>query len=110
MVPRKTGDLKMYANKMGYTDIHPYEIVRKVSEKTLEIRAMDTVLDPAWKMVAHVGGFCANVVNNGGEWIITSNPENTVIRVRLGKKGYKNKYGERFVLSSEPEKFYDYNF
>ena len=100
----------MYMNKLGYTDIHPYEIVRKVSEKTLEVRAMDAVLDPNWKMVAHIGGFCAHVVNNGGKWIITSNPENAVERVRLGKKGYKDKYGERFSLSSEPVKFYDYNF
>lgn len=100
----------MYINKHGYTDIHPFEIVRQVGTKTLEVREMDAVLDPAWKMEAHIGGFCAHVVNNGGEWIITSNLENAVIRVRLGKRGYKDKWGGVYRLSSAPEKFYDYNF
>ena len=100
----------MYINKYGYTDIHPFEIVRQVGTKTLEIRAMDTVLDPNWKMVAHIGGFCANVVNNGGEWVITSNPANAITRVRLGNRGYKDKFGGVYRLSNEPVKFYDYNF
>ena len=29
-----------YANRHSYSDIEPYEIVRRVSEKTIEVRPM----------------------------------------------------------------------
>ena len=31
-----------FANRCGYSDVHPYEIVRIVSDKCIEVRAMDT--------------------------------------------------------------------
>lgn len=100
-----------YANHIGYSDINPYEVVRVVSEKTIEIREMDCERDESVKLDFVVGGFSAICVNQSNqEWFIKPNPENKVTRIRLGKNGWKDKHGRRFVLGTEPVKFYDYNF
>ena len=99
-----------YANFCGYSDVEPYEIIRKVSDKCYEIRAMDAVKDPAVVTQFVVGGFSA-VSDNAQKWIISSNSENEIIRIRANKKkGFANKYGQRFSLSDKPCKYYDYNF
>lgn len=102
-----------YANQIGYTDITPFEIIRTVSEKCLEIREMDAVRsNPENKLGFIPGGFCGHHANQDEqEWAITSNPENRVVRIRLRKNGqWRDKYDNRFVLSWKPKKFYDYNF
>jgi hypothetical protein len=51
------------------------------------------------------------VVNqNQQRWLISSNPEGRVFRIRLGKRGWKDSSGSRYVLADQPQKFYDYNF
>jgi hypothetical protein len=103
--------MQKFANCYGYSDVNPYEVVRVVSEKTLEIRAMKCERDPSWKMEVNPGGFCANVSNqNDQKWFITSDESYPVSRIRLGKNGWKSKGGSKFVLSDAPVKFYDYNF
>lgn len=101
-----------YANHYGYSDVNPFEIVRRVSDKTIEIREMDAERDPEWKPEFHVGGFSAHCSNQHEQrWNITSNPENRVIRIRLSKSGvWKDAHGRKFGLSDQPVKFYDYNF
>lgn len=101
-----------YANKLGYSDVEPFEVVRVVSEKCLEVREMDAEIDPAWKPEWVVGGFAGQCVNQRSQkWIIASNPANPVRRIRLQKSGdWKAASGERFALSGMPIKFYDYNF
>jgi hypothetical protein len=100
-----------YANHIGYSDVNPHEVVRRISDKTLEIRAMSAERDPEWKPDFVAGGFCGTVVNqNRQRWIISSNPEARVFRIRLGKKGWKDSGGARYVLADKPQKFYDYNF
>jgi len=106
-------ETKKYANRIGYSDIYPYEVVRRVSEKTIEVREMDAVLDPACKKELQEsfvpGGFLGHTDNDLQKWIITSNPENRVERIRLHKDG--KYYGSgMFVLADEPVKHYDYNF
>ena len=104
--------MAQYANKIGYSDVVPYEIVRVIGKKTLEIREMDAELDAAWKPECHVGGFCCHVSNNRDQrWVITPNTNAHTIRVRARKDGYYyDKYGTKFSLSDQPRKFYDYNF
>jgi hypothetical protein len=86
-------------------------VVRVISEKTIEIREMDAKRDDSVKLEFIPGGFSAHCSNQRDQnWFITSNPENRVIRIRLGKKGWKDAHGRRFALSDEPVKFYDYNF
>ena len=101
----------LYANHYGWSDVNPFEVVRKVSDKTLEIRAMDAERSANWKPEFIPGGFSGICVNNGDqEWDIKSNENNPVIRIRLGKKGWKDAHGRRFGLSEKPIKHYDYNF
>ena len=99
-----------YANQFGYSDVSPCEVVKVISEKTIEIRYMDAEALP-WKREFHPGGFFGNTSNqNDQKWKITSNPENHVFRIRLGKNGWKDKYGNRYKLADKPIKFYDFNF
>jgi hypothetical protein len=100
-----------YANRHGYTDVTPFEVVRVISDKTIEVREMDAELDPTWKPEFHIGGFSAHCSNQREQrWNITSNPGNPVVRIRLGKKGWKSACGSRFSLNDKPIHFYDYNF
>ena len=43
-------------------------------------------------------------------WLIESDSEGAVRRIRLGKYGWKDAHGNRYQLSEKPVKFYDYNF
>lgn len=100
--------LYKFANYHGYSDIVPYEIVRHVSEKTLEIREMKAVVADDWKPDHLPGGFSGVCINqNDQKWFITSDPSNCIIRIRLSKKGWGK---GKFNLSGKPCKFHDYNF
>jgi hypothetical protein len=101
-----------FANHYSYSDVNPFEIVRAVSDKTLEVREMDAERDPAWKPQFHVGGFAAHCSNQREQrWNITSNESNPVVRIRLQKNGvWKSASGNKFYLADKPVKFYDYNF
>ena len=110
MTNATTTDMK-FANHYGWSDVNPYEIVRVISGKTLEVREMQAERDESWKPDFVPGGFFGTVVNqNQQRWTITSDPTSPVIRIRLGKDGWKDKHGKRFGLAAEPRKFYDYNF
>lgn len=99
---------QFYANQYGYSDIHPYEVVRVISDTTIEVRAMTATKDPSWEPVFHTGGFSAHCSNQHEQkWFYESNPDAPVQRIRKSKKGWKK--GE-FRISDEPRRFYDYNF
>jgi len=100
-----------YANFHGYSDVKPFEVIKQVSDKTLDIREMKAERDPSWKMDFVQGGFFGTVVNQSDQkWIITSDPAGRIVRIRLGKRGWKDRHGGRYDLSDTPHKFYDYNF
>jgi hypothetical protein len=101
-----------FANRLGYTDVNPCEIVKTISDKTLEIREMNAEQDLSWNPVWHPGGFFAHCSNQRDQkWTITSNENNPVIRIRLSKNnGWQDKYGQRYGIADAPRKFYDYNF
>lgn len=104
--------METYANHYGYSDVNPYEVVRVISDKTIEVREMDTERDESVELKWIPGGFAGHCVNQHDQkWRITSNKNNPIIRIRLSiNKGWQDKHGRRFVLGSEPVKFYDYNF
>ncbi len=120
-----TNITEKFANYLGYTDINPYEVVRVVSDKCLEIRAMNAEAIK-WDKKIVQGGFSHRVVNQDDQqWDITSNEANPIVRIRLNKSGqkydretksfidaygWKDKDGARYSLSNKPIKFYDYNF
>jgi hypothetical protein len=101
-----------YANHYGYSDVNPFEVVKVVSDKTVEVREMDSELDPTWKPEWVVGGFAGQCVNQQTQrWNITSNPAYKTLRLRLSKNGYwKSADGRKFQLEDKPVRFYDYNF
>ena len=101
-----------YANHIGYSDVNPYEVVKIISNKTLEVRSMTAEQDKSVKLEFHTGGFSAHCSNQRDQkWFINSNPQGEVIRIRLNKNGkWFDKYGNKFSLSDKPVKFYDYNF
>ena len=103
-----------YANHYGYSDIEPWEVVRVISDKTLEIRVMRCEPDQDNKGVLkfHVGGFAAHCSNlEDQKWIITSAGEGAyTTRIRKNKRGEWKRGDLKFRLSDEPVKFYDYNF
>lgn len=97
---------------IAYSDINPYEVIKVVSEKCIEIREMKAEKNPNFKPVFVAGGFSAICLNQGNqEWIIEPDESRPVIRIRANKKlGWADKYGKKFILSDKPVKYYDYNF
>lgn len=104
--------MQAYANHYAYSDVNPFEVVRVISDKTIEVREMDAQRDESVELTWEAGGFAGHCVNQRDQkWVITSNPDNPVVRIRLSaRKGWQDKHGRRFGLSDKPVKFYDYNF
>ncbi len=103
-----------YANMLGFSDVYPYEVVREVNDKMLDVREMHTERDMSVPMDFVPGGFAGVCVNQHKQkWIITSDPspENPIIRIRQSvKRGWRDANGNRFIVSDHPIKFYDFNF
>ena len=101
-----------HANQIGYSDVKPFEIIRKISDKTIEIREMKAEILNQNDLKFEVGGFSAHCSNQHDQkYSFTSDESNAIIRVRKHKNGYYFcKYGSRHSLSTKAIKFYDYNF
>jgi hypothetical protein len=100
-----------FANMILWSDVLPFEIVRIVSDKCIEVREMKATRDESVNLEFSVGGFAAHCSNQHEQkWIYTSNPENRVQRIRKNKKGGWGIGKTRFSLSDKPFKFHDYNF
>ena len=100
-----------FANHIGYSDVTPYEIIRVVSPRCIEVREMDAKLADGQKPEIIPGGFSGHCTNQRElKYDITSNESNRVVRLRFGKKGWKAATGERFAVDAAPIRFYDYNF
>jgi hypothetical protein len=97
--------IRKYCNRHGYSDIEPFEVVRVISHRKIEVRMMEAKLITA--PIQHVGGFCAHTENDTQEWECISVPENCIREITLTKKGWGQ--GE-YRMSKEPRNFYDYNF
>lgn len=110
---RRKREIKKYANYHMYTDVLPYEVVKTVSDQTVEIRPMKTV-QTRYPQDFHAGGFVGHFTDNrsGQEYEYQSDPEAPVMRIRwstANRQWQKGKY-MRFVMSDKPHKFHDYNF
>jgi len=101
-----------YANQYGYSDITPFEVLRVVSERTIDVRRMVATLDPSWKPEIIPGGFVGHCTNNSEQrWLFESDPSFATTRIRLNKKGrWFDKWGNRYCLFDTPIRFHDYNF
>lgn len=103
--------IKKFANLYLHSDVQPFEVVREVNAKTVEIRRRAAVKSPDFTPNFVPGGFSAVCTNlHDQKWIITPDPEARVVRARLRKDGqWWSAYG-RHVMADEPRKFYDYAF
>lgn len=101
-----------HANHHGYSDVTPYEIIKKVSDKTLDIRRMKYELLNMDELKFHAGGFMAHCSNmRDQKYSYESDTSEDLVRVRLRKDGnYYDKYGARYILNDQPIRFYDFNF
>ena len=102
-----------FANKIGYTDVYPYEVIRHITPKTIENRAMNSVLAPEFKPDIQPGGFAGHCTNNTEQqqkWLFSTDESARVIRIRLHKDGGWYHKGSRFQLGDKPRRFHDYNF
>lgn len=99
-----------YACHYMYTDVDAYEIVKVVSDKTLEVRKMDTEHNIG-HLKQYVGGFFGHVADQHNQKVTyASNPNNGVIRIRKKKNGQWGHKDMKFGLKKKPYAFYDFNF
>jgi hypothetical protein len=87
-----------YAIEQLWTDRTAFEIVREVSDKTIEIRPMEQ--DFKWE-----NGYASKQI-----WHFISRPDYETFRIRLSKKGYWVSKGRKFFLSDKPQAYYDPSF
>lgn len=86
-IPRMKGqaiEVGMGASGTYWTDMTPYEVVRVVSAKTIDIRELDVEI-------------------TGGDWLdpeykLMSNDERPIVRARLGKMGWKLSCGKKIYV------------
>ena len=88
----------LYANQFLFSDIYPYEVVKKVSDVTMDIQEMSAELQPETDPYEQKHKF-------------SSNKENPIIRSRKNKKGvWRDKDGRKYIIGNEPRKYHDYSF
>jgi len=94
----------------GYSDVHPYEVIRIVSDNTIEVRAMKTDFDfSECEFIA--GGFSAHCPNPSAQKAkITSNESAPIERIRRGKRGWQQGKYMKFGITEQPSAHYDVNF
>jgi hypothetical protein len=108
-ITEKVVDYK-YVCEYLYSDVHAYEIVKVVSDKTLEVRKIDTKHNIA-HLKQYAGGFAGHVAGQHNQKVTyETNPDNEVIRIRKKKNGGWGYKDCKFGLSEEPYAFYDFNF
>jgi len=109
--PEYHGNKLGYANQYGYSDVHPFEIIEKRTDRKIMIRRMDSERDPSWKPITVLGGFVGHTTNNNEQrHLYRSNEEYPVIAMRLhNDTRWHSAYG-RHLIAKTPVEFYDYNF
>lgn len=113
---------KQFANRLGYSDVEPYEVLGAAGKLGLRIRAMKAEqLHDMNELDFRPGGFFGHCANQHAQrWDIQPDPEAPEIVVRLCRaKGgaggrrpgfYYDRNGNRYQIADKPVKFYDYNF
>ena len=101
-----SNEIKGYCNEHFYTDVHPYEVVKVISDKKVEVRPMKEIRKT--QPIIQVGGFGGHCINNREiEYDYESLPDAPTKVIKLHKKGWN--FGQ-FRMCDRPIYFYDYNF
>ena len=102
-----------FANHIGWSDVNPFEVVKVVSAKCLEIRSMNAEAEHKFEELGFMpGGFVGHCASQSDQkWKIESDPAGYVKRIRLHANGqWKDSGGARYKVEAAPRKFYDFNF
>ena len=110
-----TAITQKYVNRVMFSDIDPFEIVRVISERTLEVRRMNATLTEisanAIREGMAVGGFAAHLPEDvKQEYVYTSDVNAPTFKIYRRKDGRYYNGCLKYVLSDSPYKNYDYNF
>ena len=101
-----SNEIKGYCNEHFYTDVHPYEVIKVISDKKVEVRRMKEIRKT--QPIIQIGGFGGHCINNREiEYDYESLPDAPTKVIKLHKKGWN--FGQ-FRMSDHPVYFYDYNF
>ena len=98
--------IRKYCNHRSWSDVTPYEVVRVISDKVVEIRQMKTKSVKAPELLG-VGGFSAVYDNQSQEWECLPDENMPIERIKLLKGGWG---GGKYKMSDRPIYYYDYNF
>jgi len=104
--------IRKYANQHGWSDVYPFEVIRKITDRCVEVRAMKSE-QTVFPKEFHVGGFSAHCADqHSQEYKYESNPDAEVFKIRWSKakSRWQDRHGRRFIMCDKPVKFYDYNF
>lgn len=101
-----TTRIRKYCNYKSWTDVTPYEVVRVISPKLIEIRQMKAELKKAPEVLG-IGGFAGVFDNSTQEWECFPDESMPIERVKLLKGGWG---GGKYRMSDRPIYYYDYNF
>jgi hypothetical protein len=101
-----------YANRISYSDMTPFEVIKEATAKKLVIREMEATRDPEWTPNFTPGGFMAVCTNqNEQKWIIKSCDGYPLVTIREHKDGtFRDNAGNKYRLSNVPVRYFDYNF
>lgn len=100
-----------FANLHMYTDVRPYEVIRVISDKTVEVREMTATIDSNFIPEILPGGFAGHCKNNRDQHYTYQSDETApTIRMRKRKDGKWYSSMGRHVVADAPRYFYDYNF
>lgn len=99
--------VKKYISWVLYTDVEAYEVVRQVSPKVVEVRALqyETIKSPKEFYAGGFSGHYADNYNQQYEFYIDDKAP--IQRIHLSSKGWGK---GRWVMRDTPYKFYDFNF
>ena len=100
-----------FFNRIGYSDVAPFEVVRVVSHVTIEIRPMRAERGD-WQPEFAIGGFAAECLNQSEQaWKIVSDLTEQTIRIRQHSDGkWRDSMGNKYAESVAPRCFRDMNF
>lgn len=106
---------RLYANRIGFTDIEPHEVIKKKTERLYVVRQMESSqTKESQKLLRESfmpGGFLGTYDNSLQEWNCTSCEDSECFEIRRHKDGcWYDKWHQKYIISDNPVKFYDFNF
>ena len=104
---------KKYANRICYSDVHPFEVIKEITQNKYLIREMNYELKNVKELRDSFvpGGFFGNTNNSLQKWDIKENENGITIHIRRHKDGYwYDSNGFKYYINNEPVQFHDFNF